>query len=124
MNVNLFPEIDSDWYVENNAEKHRAMEFHAYQSMATYCLSHHFMHSTCNNLTDYRSAIIKSRQIDKKTFRDILMTPLRVISIKLPHVECCTDHHELTFEMDPSNQEVNFYTSYNFFNIVFFSVLS
>lgn len=100
--MNLFPEIDSDWYVENNSEKHRAMEFHTYQSMATYCLSHHFMHSSCNVLADYRMAIIKSRQIDKKEFRNILVTPLSVVSINNPN----TVGHELNYVLSPMEQEV------------------
>lgn len=78
--------------------------------MATYCLSHHFMHSSCNNFLDHRSAVIKSRQIDKKIFRNILMTPLSVFSINFLQAECLrTDENELKpiFEMSPTEQEVN-----------------
>lgn len=86
------------------------MEFHTYKSMATYCLSHHFMHSSCNHRVDYQKSIIKSRQIDKKIFRNILMTPLNVLSINLLQAECLrTAENELKpiYELSPSEQEVN-----------------
>lgn len=115
--MNLFPEIDSSWYIDNSSEKHNSMEFHAYKSMATYCLSHHFMHEKWNHQLDRRSAIIKSRQIDKKNFRDILITPMRVLSIDLLQDKCIDGLDEsLIYKIEPEEQEV---TNLNFFNSKF-----
>lgn len=85
------------------------MEFHTYKSMATYCLSHHFAHDSINRCVDYRSVIIKSRQIDKQTFRNILITPLLVRSIIVLRTECNEDDVKLNsiFEISPNEQEVS-----------------
>lgn len=106
--MNLFPEIDSSFYISNASEKHQPMEFHTYKSMATFCLSHHFANDSINRCVDYRSAIIRSRQIDKQNFRNILITPLLVRTIKVLRPECNVDENKLNsiFEISPTEQEV------------------
>lgn len=110
MNINLFPEIDSCWYIHNASEKHHPLEFHTYKSMACFCFSHHFCYEPFNRMLDRRSIIIKYRQIEKKTFQNIVLSPLRVFSVKLNHDGC--DEEEVSkdtnFIIDPPEQEVNF----------------
>lgn len=83
------------------------MEFHTYKSMATYCLSHHFMYEKLNHKIDRRSMIIKSRQIDKKNFKNILITPMRVLSIELLQKKYIDGIEEdMIYRIEPDEQEV------------------
>ena len=108
MNFNLFPEVDAGCYVINNCEKHRAMEFHTYKSMAIYGLSHHFKSTKWNRWAHRRVAIFDSRMIDKKTFKRLMVTPLSTNSVIVR--EKCTELEvvELDYEITPPEQEVRF----------------
>lgn len=106
MNLNLFPEIDAGCYIDNISEKHKPMELHTYKSMAVYCLSHHFKWSKWNRWAHRRVAVFESRMIVKKTFKTLMVTPLKSLSVNVR--EKCTelDTVELDFDMNPPEQEV------------------
>lgn len=81
------------------------MEHHTYSCMAMFSLSHNFGSSKWNRWTHRRSAILKSRMIDKKVFKDIMVTPLMAVSVDVK--EKCTDLSivELEYEINPPEQE-------------------
>lgn len=105
-NINIFPEVDASCYVDNISEKHKPMEHHTYNCMATFSLSHNFASSKWNRWAHRRTAVIKSRMIDKKVFKDLMVTPLLAASVDVK--EKCTDLSvvELEYEMNPPEQEV------------------
>lgn len=105
-NLNVFPEIDAQWYVEDICEKHKAMEFHTYKSMAVYCLSHHFKSNVWNRWAHRRIALFDKRMIEKSVFTRVMTTPLRTASVSVK--ERCTELEvvELDYEYIPEDQEV------------------
>lgn len=105
-NLNLFPEVDASFYIENNCEKHKPMEFHTYKSMAVYCLSHNFKWSVWNRWAHRRVAIFESRMILKKNFKTIMTTPLMTASVNVHEKYTSLDVVELDYEMNPMEQEV------------------
>lgn len=114
LNLNIFPEVDASCYVENICEKHKAMEFHTYKSMAVYCLSHNFKSTAWNRWADRRVAVFDSRMIAKTAFRRLMVTPLQTTSVCVR--EACTelDIVELAYEMDPPDQEVRICIIYRY----------
>jgi Cancer susceptibility candidate 1 C-terminal len=106
LNINIFPEIDASWYVEKISEKHMAMEFHTYKSMALYCLSHNFKSNVWNRWAHRRVALFESRMVDKNVFTRVMTTPLRTASVNVR--EKCTDLDvvELEYDLMPADQEV------------------
>lgn len=106
LNLNIFPEVDASCYVENICEKHKAMEFHTYKSMAVYCLSHNFKSTVWNHWADRRVAVFDSRMIAKTTSRRLMVTPLQTASVCVREVCTELDIVELAYEMDPPDQEV------------------
>lgn len=126
LNLNLFPEIDADCYVKDNCEKHKAMEFHTYKSMAVFCLSHNFKSSAWNRFADRRVAIFESRMITKSDFKRTMVTPLKTASVNVR--EECTplDIVKLDYEFVPPDQEVSVLVSWtptSFFFITFSFIL-
>ena len=74
--------------------------------MAMFSLSHNFASSKWNRWAHRRTSILKSRMIDKKVFKELMVTPLLAASVVVR--EKCTDLSvvELEYEMNPPDQEV------------------
>lgn len=108
VNINIFPEVDASWYVEKISEKHMAMEFHTYKSMAFYCLSHHFKSNVWNRWAHRRNAIFESRMIYKNVFTRVMTSPTRTASVNVR--EKCTplDVVDLDYDLVPADQEVKY----------------
>ncbi|CAG9804934.1 unnamed protein product [Chironomus riparius] len=105
LNVNLFPELDASWYVPNISEKHTAMEFHTYKSMAAFCLSYHFKYHECNRYGTRREIVLKSKLLKDQSFTDVLITPLKVLTVD-PKVETTENYQmKLKYEENPPDQE-------------------
>lgn len=107
LNLNIFPEVDAGWYVENVCKKHTTMELHTYKSMAVYCLSHHFSWSVWNRWAHRRVAIFEARMSGQNASRQIMTTPLKTASVNIR--ERCTplEEVELDYELDPPEQDVS-----------------
>lgn len=104
LNINLFPEVDANWYIQNTSEKHSSMEFHTYKSMAIFCMSHRFQHHELNSCGDRREIVIKSKLQQKiEDFINVYVTPLKVYSgdVKLD------DSLKLDIQENPPEQEVS-----------------
>lgn len=95
------------------------MEHHTYTCMAMFSLSHCFASSKWNRWAHRRIAIIKSRMIDKKEFKLLMMTPLIAAAVDVK--EKCTDLSvvELEYEMNPPEQEVRIY---HLINVLFLTL--
>lgn len=106
LNLNVLPEVDACCYVEENCEKHKAMEFHTYKAMANYCLSHHFRSIEWNSRAQRRVAIFESRLTHKNTFRCLMVTPMRVASVDVLENRNEAGEVVQTYEFNPSEQEV------------------
>lgn len=118
LNINIFPEIDASWYVDKISEKHKAMEFHTYKSMAVYCLSHHFRSNAYNRWAHHRVALFESRMIEKPVFTQVMATPMRTASVFVR--EKCTplDIVELDYDLIPASQEVSYNFRKRFMNLI------
>ncbi|XP_070509138.1 uncharacterized protein [Chironomus tepperi] len=105
LNVNLFPELDASWYVPNISEKLTAMEFHTYKAMASFCLSNHYKYHECNRYGTRREIVLKYKALKDETFTDILITPLKVLTVE-PRIETTENHQmKLEYEEYPPDQE-------------------
>ncbi|KAG5679973.1 hypothetical protein PVAND_009508 [Polypedilum vanderplanki] len=111
LNINIFPEVDASHYIDDNIiEKHHAMEFHTYKSIATFGLSYHFKYDKLNSIVNRRQTIInyKANYKPMNQIQKILITPLRVLSI-INRLEERDDFGEsseqLPFEIFPHEQE-------------------
>lgn len=106
LNINIFPEVDASWYVDKVCEKHKAMEFHTYKSMAVYSLSHHFKSNVWNRWAHHRVALFDSRMVDKNVFTRVMSTPLRTASVNVREKCTSLDVVELDYDLIPADQEV------------------
>lgn len=114
LNLNIFPEVDASCYIKNICEKHKAMEFHTYKSMAVYCLSHNFKSTVWNRWADRRVAVFDSRMIAKTASRRLMVTPLQTASVCVREVCTELDIVELAYEIDPADQEVRICIIYRY----------
>jgi hypothetical protein len=106
MNINIFPEVDASWYVSGHSEKHTAMEFHTYKSMAAYCISHHFKSEEFNCLASSRIALLQLKHVAEKEYRTVMVTPLKVASVKVVKQSSELEVLGLDYEKIPADQEV------------------
>ena len=110
--INIFPERDAACYIDENeiSEKHYQMEMHMYKCIGPYCLTHNFASSEWNRFSNYRTAIIKIREIEEhrdiSEFEIIKLTPLNISIVTI--IEKCTDLStvELEYSLVYENQEV------------------
>ena len=103
MNINIFPEFDAGWYISDISEKHTSLEYHSYKSMAAFCISHHFQNHTINRHSTRREIFIKSKSSLKKEFADVLITPLKVLTVDITNDE---NSSKVQFVPNPPEQKV------------------
>ena len=103
MNLNIFPEPDAYWYVQDNCEKHFPMEFHTYKSMSTFCLSHQYKSNDLNKFATLRIALFESETIKKKEPVTLMVTPLKTASV----IVSKKVDGELEYKTEPVDQEVS-----------------
>lgn len=107
--MNIFPEIDSKWYITDVlCNKHEAMVQHTYKCMAYFCLTHHFKLSKWNRFAQRRTALLLAKELIENSlddFTEIKITPLDVYFVrtenKAKDSEIWLVHH-----IEPETQEV------------------
>lgn len=82
------------------------MEFHTYKSMAAFCLSYHYKSHECNRYGTRREIILKSKLLKDEAFTDVLITPLKVLSVDAEIVTTESYQMNLKYEENPPEQEV------------------
>uniref|UniRef100_A0A1A9ZL85 CASC1 C-terminal domain-containing protein n=1 Tax=Glossina pallidipes TaxID=7398 RepID=A0A1A9ZL85_GLOPL len=95
-NVNIFPDNDASFYVENGyfCEKHLAMELHTYSCMTVHCSQMKFTHSQWNCLAKRRDIILQAVQWKDNPDNTVLMhvTPEETTFVEVK--EMCTEERE------------------------------
>lgn len=82
------------------------MEFHTYKSMAAFCLSYHFKYHESNRYGTRREIVLKSKLLKNEEFTDVLITPLRLLTVD-PKIEKIENYQmKLNYTENPPNQEV------------------
>jgi hypothetical protein len=105
MNVNLFPDVDASFYIENLVEKHHAVEFHTYKCMAQFSQSHYFQsEESCGHL-DYRKITLKVKNAEPDEFKTLLVTPLGTTSVSILQDET-NPNAKFSIESSPLEQDV------------------
>lgn len=111
-NMNIFPEIDASSYISDHCEKHYAMEMHNYRFFGKYCLTHEFLRSPWNHLSERRAAVVQCRAVSPvkqvvNPLQSIWVSPLRSAFVEVE--ELCTDLSivRLKYHLTPSDQVVS-----------------
>ena len=77
--------------------------------MAAFCLSYHFKYHECNRYGTRREIVLKSKLLKDEAFIDVLITPLKVLTVE-PKVETTENFQmKLNYQENPPNQEVRKY---------------
>lgn len=95
------------------------MEYHTYKSMASFCLSHHFQSHVLNRYGSRRQILIKSKLYEKHDFVDILVTPMKVLTVDASLEEGDEGEDQLMVPQNPLEQEVSWFVNkISFFLII------
>ncbi|KAK9884185.1 hypothetical protein WA026_005138 [Henosepilachna vigintioctopunctata] len=102
--LDLFPDYDANCYYKDTSEKHWAMSYTTYYSMAMMAAVHNFASSKWNSRRNRRSVVLKVREFDHAENMNLLepyllihITPLRCQPL------ICTEDDEVFFDEPPES---------------------